>query len=85
MSSAIFYVVFIVALTLACAAAVGFAYVMFLDGVIRQHKRRIAELEQENTQLARRLEDATEALSQHTETDAEWWPEVVDEDDSRVR
>jgi hypothetical protein len=84
MSSAIFYAVFIVALTLACVAAVGFAYVMFLDGVIRQHKRRIAELERENTELARRLDETEESLRQQAESGGDWWPEVFDEDDSRV-
>lgn len=80
-----FYVFFIVTLTLACVAAVGFAYLMFLDAALRQHKRRIAELEQENAALARRLQEAQDMLTQPTEMDGEMWPEVVDGDHYRVR
>lgn len=80
-----FYVVLIIALTLACASAVGCAYLMFLEGVLRQHKRRIMELERENAALAERAQSIQDALSMQTGTDGEWWPEVVDEDDYRVR
>lgn len=80
-----FYAFFIVALTLACVAAVGFAYLMFLDATLRQHKRRIAELERQNAALARRLQEAEEMSGQPAEMDGEVWPEVVDGNDYPVR
>lgn len=83
------YLVFIIALTLVCAAAVGFSYLLFLEGVVRQHKRRIAELERECDALARRLSETEMLLSSEPqeleETEDEWWPEVVDEDDYPAR
>jgi Tfp pilus assembly protein PilN len=76
-----FYVIFIVGLLMVCVAALEFCYMMFLESVVRQHKRRIVELERENAELARQL-DAMETLldDEATETEDETWPELVDED-----
>ena len=80
------YLIFIIALTLVCVAAVGFSYLMFLEGVIRQHKRRIVELERECEALSRRLSETELQLSQvATEEEDEFWPELVDEDDYPAR
>jgi hypothetical protein len=81
-----FYVVLICALALLCVAALEFCYMMFMENVIRQHKRRIAELERENAALLYELEQ-TGSLPQSppSETGAETWPEVLDQDDYRVR
>ncbi|HYP53333.1 MAG TPA: hypothetical protein VEQ42_07320 [Pyrinomonadaceae bacterium] len=78
----VFYAVVIVALVLLCAGALTFYYALFLDGVVRQHKRRLWELERENAELERALEGARATLRRREE---EAWPEVVDEDDYRVR
>ena len=80
-----FYAVLIVALVLLCVAAVAFYYALFLDGVVRQHKRRLAELERENAELERALERAEARLREREEEDEEAWPEVFGEDDFRVR
>ncbi len=79
-----FYVIFIVGLLMVCVAGLEFCYLMFLESVIRQHKRRIGELERENAELARRL-DAMETLldDEETETQDEAWPELMDEDNRR--
>ncbi|HVF49043.1 MAG TPA: hypothetical protein VNA19_03080 [Pyrinomonadaceae bacterium] len=79
-----FYAVLICALALLCVAAVEFCYMMFLESVVRQHKRRVSELERENAALRLELEE-TESLLQTDETDGELWPEVLDRDDYRVR
>ena len=83
-----FYAVLIVALVLLCVAAVAFYYALFLDGVVRRHKRRLAELERENSELGRALERAEARLREQDEAEeeaGEAWPEVFGEDDFRVR
>jgi len=80
-----FYAVLIVALVLLCVAAVAFYYALFLEGVVRQHKLRMVELERENARLVRALESAEARLSERGEEDEETWPEVFGEDDYRVR
>ncbi len=72
----------IIALTLACVAAVEFYYLLFLQAAGRQHKRRIAELEREAGKLSSAL-DATETRLRHelARRNREDWPEVVGEDD----
>lgn len=79
-----FYAILICALALLCVAAVEFCYMMFLEGVVRQHKRRVLELERENAALRLELEEPG-GLLQTDETDGEIWPEVLDRDDYRVR
>lgn len=81
MSWLVFYVVVIVALVLLCVAAVTFYYALFLDGAVREQRRRVAELERENAELGRALEGARESLRRQEEAA---WPEVIDEDDYRV-
>jgi hypothetical protein len=76
------YLVLICALTLLCVAAVEFGYVLFLEGVVRQQKRRIAELERE---LSCEFGEGEEFVREDSEAAGEAWPEVVDEDDYRVR
>ncbi|HEV2765062.1 MAG TPA: hypothetical protein VGV38_18920, partial [Pyrinomonadaceae bacterium] len=82
-SRKMFYAVLIVALVLLCVAAVSFYYALFLDGVARHQRRRIAELERENAELGRALESADSRPG--SEEDEELWPEVFGEDDYRVR
>lgn len=81
MSWLVFYVVLIVALVMLCVAAVTFYYALFLDGVVREQRRRVAELERENAELERALEGAWDAPRRREEAA---WPEVIDEDDYRV-
>ncbi|HEY0080311.1 MAG TPA: hypothetical protein VGB73_17000 [Pyrinomonadaceae bacterium] len=82
--SEMFYVIFIVGLLMVCVAALEFCYMMFLESVVRQHKRRIVELERENAELARQLETLETLLDdEEIETEDEAWPEVVDEDNRR--
>lgn len=91
------YLVFAVAIALLCLAALEFYYVLFLEGVVRQHKRRVVELERENEELARELQEA-EALLEESEGaeetgedekedgDEQTWPEVLEDgDDYRAR
>lgn len=81
-----FYLVLVCALALLCVAGVEFFYMMFLENVVRQHKRRIAELERENAALLRELEEAESQLQDYpAEADPDTWPEVLDRDDYHVR
>lgn len=77
-----FYVVLILGLTAACVAGVVFFYALFLEATLRQHKRRLAELERRTAELARELgarERRLEELARGEAEDEEAWPEVVDE------
>ncbi|HEV2705710.1 MAG TPA: hypothetical protein VGV59_07270 [Pyrinomonadaceae bacterium] len=75
-----FYVAVVLALTLACLAGVQYFYLLFLEGRIRQQRRRISELEREVEALSaelRRMEQ--EPPSQEEESEGESWPELIDE------
>lgn len=72
----------VIALTLACVAAVQFYYLLFLQTANRQYRRRIAELEREKLKLSRALESTATQLEQElARRNREDWPEVVGEDD----
>ena len=73
-----FYVVLILAMTLACVAGVLYFYVMFLETRNRQVARRVAELERENAALREALRRAEEGAGDaEEEEDAETWPDVI--------
>lgn len=81
------YLAIVLALALACVAAMQFFYMAFLQAMMRQDKRRIEELETELRKARRELEatgrelelaeeQLAEALEQSDNDDA--WPEIID-------
>ncbi|MGI8565071.1 MAG: hypothetical protein ACR2LZ_01165 [Pyrinomonadaceae bacterium] len=80
------YIALIIAVVLACVAGTQFFYLMFLEARSRQERRRIADLERENAELSRELEDIQTLLEERRRLDGDHWPELLDEDDdSSVR
>lgn len=75
-----FFIALGLALVLACVAGVQYFYLLFLETRARQQRRRIAELERINLELAGRLEEAEARLARAAERDGESWPEVIDGD-----
>ena len=76
-----FYVVFILALALACVAGMLYFYLLFLEGRIRQQQRRIAELEQKCAALWEELHNTETLLAEECERHERSWPELIDESD----
>jgi len=82
---------FIVALTMTGVAALLFFYMLYLESVIKQHKRRIAELERHCNSIVQLLaENESKFEDKHSEIfieeeliEEEIWPETID--DERMR
>lgn len=74
-----FYVALVLALALACVAGVQYFYLLFLEGRIRQQRRRICELEREVEALSAELRAEEEPPPEGGERDGESWPELIDE------
>jgi len=77
------YLTFIFALALACFAAMEFVSLMTLETKNRQLKRRVDELERENTRILESLQSAEALIDQQQEEIDEVWPEVIDDDSVR--
>lgn len=75
--------IFIIALTLACIAGFEFFYLMYLETINRQQKRRIRQLERKLGAVAHELESAEALLEELQEQEEELWPEVIDDDSMR--
>lgn len=79
------YLVFILALSLAGVAGVQFFYLMFLQKIGHQDKRRIEDLEiklrkteQELLFAEHQLESAEQKLAAALEQQEGHWPEIID-------
>lgn len=78
------YLSFIFALALACIAGMEFISLMALETKNRQLKRRVEELERENTKVSENLKSAEAMIAQQQlEEDEEAWPEFIDDDSVR--
>ena len=75
------FVALILILTLASVAGVLYFYMMFLEARGRQDARRIAELERENATLREVLRRGDAGDEREAETDAESWPEMLEEEE----
>ena len=73
------YLAFIFALALACVAGMEFVCLMTLETSNRQLKRRIQQLERQNTNLSEKLQSFETLLDQQREADEELWPELIDD------
>ena len=72
--------VFIIALTLACIAGFEFFYLMYLEAINRQQKRRIRQLERKLVEVSQELQ-SVEAVFEGMQTEKEeLWPELIDDD-----
>ena len=72
------YLVLILALAVTCFAGVQFYYMMFLQAVNRQQRRRIAELERALIALQQAPPAQLPAPPEADETD-EVWAEMIDD------
>jgi SMC interacting uncharacterized protein involved in chromosome segregation len=73
------YLAFIFALALACVAGMEFVCLMTMETRNRQLKRRISELERQNSNLTEKLQSVESLLEQQREDDEELWPELIDD------
>ena len=73
------YLAFIFALALACVAGMEFVCLMTMETSNRQLKRRVAELERQNSALHQKLQSMEPPLEQQSEADEELWPELIDD------
>ncbi|MDT5061099.1 MAG: hypothetical protein QOH63_1558 [Acidobacteriota bacterium] len=73
------YLAFIFALALACVAGMEFVCLMTMETRNRQLKRRISELERQNSNLTEKLQGVESLLEQQREEDEELWPELIDD------
>lgn len=91
-------IAFIVALTMAGIAGMEFFYLLYLDSVIKQHKRHIAELERQCNSILTLLHETENKLDEihsiapqiiieeeieGSEILEESWPETIDDDSFR--
>lgn len=90
-------IAFIAALTMAGVAGMEFFYLLYLESVIRQHKRRITELERHCNSILELLHETESKLDEirtvrHKEffedevieeLQEEIWPETIDDDSFR--
>ena len=89
-------IAFIAALTMTGVAGMEFFYLLYLDSVIKQHKRHIAELERQCNSILHLLHETELKLDEiHTVSHQEFfieevleereevWPETIDEDPYR--
>ncbi len=72
--------VFIIALTLACIAGFEFFYLMYLEAINRQQKRRIRQLERKLIEVSQELESVEAMLDGMQALEEELWPETIDDD-----
>lgn len=72
--------VFIIALTLACIAGFEFFYLMYMESMSRQQKRRIRVLERKLIEVSRELESAEVLIEELQEQEEELWPELIDDE-----
>ncbi|HEY0429209.1 MAG TPA: hypothetical protein VGC76_15620 [Pyrinomonadaceae bacterium] len=83
------YVLIVLSLSLVGLAGLQFFYLVYLERMGREYKKRIHELETHNRYLAHRLEDAEQQITDqnallevfYTELDdeEEVWADVIDE------
>jgi hypothetical protein len=79
----VIYLVFIIALALACIAGMEFVSLMTLEARNRQLKRRVDQLERENARISENLRSAEALIGQQDEEEEEAWPEMIDDDSVR--
>jgi hypothetical protein len=79
------FVALVIALALACVAALQFGYMIFLQTVTHHDRRRMEELEmrlrrteRELALTRRELEQAEERLTEALQRQKDVWPEIID-------
>lgn len=89
-------IAFIAALSMAGVAGMEFFYLLFQESVIKQHKRRIAELEKHCNSILQLLHETETRLEEirtvgqreffveeELKVEEEIWPETIDDDPFR--
>jgi hypothetical protein len=72
-------IAFVFALALACVAGMEYVYLKFFEAQNRQLKKRVRELERDNSRLCAELQRATEMLEEYNGESEETWPELIDD------
>ncbi len=83
------YVLIGLSLSLACIAGLQFFYMLYLERISNERKKRISELERHSKQLARRLSEAEqqiadqneilESMFEEYEEEEEVWADVIED------
>ncbi len=72
-------IAFVFALALACVAGMEYVYLKFFEAQNRQLKKRVRELERDNSKLCTELQRAEELLEEYNGESEESWPELIDD------
>jgi hypothetical protein len=72
-------IAFVFALALACVAGMEYVYLKFFEAQNRQLKKRVRELERDNSKLCGELQRAEELLEEYNGESEESWPELIDD------
>lgn len=82
------YVLIGLSLTLACVAGLQFFYMLYLERISGERKKRISELERHSKHLARRLSEAEQQIAEQNEVletmyeefeEEEIWADVIED------
>ena len=84
------YVLIGLSLSLACVAGLQFFYMLYLERISNERKKRIVELERHTKQLAKRLSDAEQQITdqneilesvfdEYEEEEEEVWADVIED------
>ena len=82
------YVLIGLSLSLACVAGLQFFYMLYLERISGERKKRISELERHSKHLARRLSEAEQRVSEQNEVletmyeefeEEEIWADVIED------
>ena len=75
------YVLIGLSLSLACVAGLQFFYMLYLERISNERKKRIAELERHSKQLARRLSEAEQQIADQNEILESMFDEYEEEEE----
>ena len=82
------YVLIGLSLSLACVAGLQFFYMLYLERISNERKKRIVELERHSKYLARRLSEAEQQIAEQNEVletiygeieEEEVWADVIED------
>ena len=78
------YVLIGLSLSLACVAGLQFFYMLYLERISNERKKRIVELERHTRQLAKRLSDAEQQIADQNEILETVFAEYEQEEEEEV-
>lgn len=75
------YVLIGLSLSLACVAGLQFFYMLYLERISNERRKRIVELERHSKQLAKRLSEAEQQIARQNEVLETMFDEVENEEE----